>query len=78
MKCDTCGNENAIRIRITARGAWCDAKNCGGLKSLKFSKKGGFMFQGESLHKNSNASMARQVRQEYIGTDHDEKRGRDY
>jgi DNA-directed RNA polymerase subunit RPC12/RpoP len=76
VKCNTCGNEQAIRITINARGERCD--RCSNLTSLKKAKKGGFMFQGKSLHHNGNLHLAKQVRQEYLGTDHDERRGRDW
>ena len=76
MTCNGCGNEEARRIRRDASGERCD--KCGNLSSLKREKKGGFMFQGKSLHKNSNKNLASQVRQEYLGTSHDEVRGKDF
>ena len=76
MICRGCGNQNAVRIRIDSSGEGCD--QCLRIGSIKQPKKGGFMFQGKNLHKNSNSHLARQVRQEYLGTDHDERRGRDW
>ena len=76
MKCDGCGNPRAVRISINLRGEVCD--KCSKLTSLKRAKKGGFMFQGKNLHHNGNLHLAKQVRQEYLGTDHDERRGRDW
>ena len=76
MICKGCNNQKAVRIHIDSNGEVCDV--CSKLRSLKMAKKGGFMFQGQNLHKNSNKHLAKQVRQEYIGTSHDEVRGRDY
>jgi len=78
MICRGCGNQNAVRIRITANGESCDSKSCGDLSSLRMAKKGGFMFKKANLHSNKHTHLAKQVRQEYLGTDHDEQRGPNY
>lgn len=76
MTCNGCGNPQARRTRTTQHGETCDG--CGGLRALKRGKKTGFMFGGKLLGDRSNAALARQVRQDYLGTEHDEHRGRDY
>lgn len=80
MKCGGCGNENAVHLRIvTWQGKlreMCDARKCGdiGLR-IKKRKKTGYMAGGKLLE--DNPAMFRQVRQQYDGTDNDEKMGID-
>ena len=80
MKCNGCGNPEAFRTRTRCiEGEMveiCD--KCGRLGGSHTEKKTGFMFGNKLLAKNSNKALAKQVRQEYLGTDHDEHRGRDY
>ena len=64
--CPTCKTNKTVLSGIDIPG--------GG--TVFHARKSGFMFQGQ--HLKDNYHMAKQVRQEYLGTDHDEKRGRDY
>ena len=78
MKCDGCGNKDAVRvIYVCGHGETCE--KCAGHRiGLGKEKTTGFMFNGKLLKKNSNKKLAKQVRQEYRGDDIDSARGRDF
>lgn len=80
MFCRGCGNKEATRVRSRYVEGKLQEKcdGCGNVRGSASAKKTGFMFGNKLLKRNSNKDLAKQVRQEYIGTDHDEVRGKDW
>lgn len=81
MICRGCKSDKATHTKMRIiKGVFREICNiCTRLKGSGSAKKTGFMFGKHNLLKsNSNKALAKQVRQEYIGTDHDEVRGKDF